>query len=210
MMQGMATVADREHSPATEANTRLTSLAGLVLFVLLAVLGVTILRIHQLITAHIVLGLVLIGPLTVKVGSTGWRFVRYYAGDVDYGRAGPPRPVLRVLAPVVVITTIVVVASGVGLLAVRPGSGSTLVLVHKAGFVAWFAAMTVHVLAYVTPAVGWSLADVRRRDSPAVLATRRTRLLALAAGMLLGVVLGAVGLRWVHPWAAWLSASRGH
>ncbi len=188
------------HTPATEANSRLTAMAGLVLFVLLAAQGVTILRIHRLLAAHVVIGFVLLGPLAVKMASTGWRFVRYYAGDADYGRAGPPRPLLRALAPIVVLTTVVVFASGIGLLAVRPGHGSVLLLVHKVSFVLWFGAMTVHVLAYFARAVRWTAADLVGHGPARVLATRRSRQLVIGASLVAGIALGVAGLGWAHPW----------
>ena len=58
--------------------------AGALLFVLLAVLGVTILRIGQLMWLHLFLGLLLIGPLALKLASTGYRFARYYTGQPSY------------------------------------------------------------------------------------------------------------------------------
>jgi hypothetical protein len=192
-------LADR-HTARTEANSRLTATAGIVLFVLLAVQGVTILRIGPLLGAHVVIGFTLLGPLAIKLGSTGWRFLRYYAGDVDYRRAGPPRPLLRVLAPILVLSTVTVFASGIGLLAVRPGRGSVLLFAHKASFVLWFGVTTVHVLAYVTPALRWSLADLVGHGPAQVVATRRARRLVLGASLLIGVALGLVGLGWAHPW----------
>jgi hypothetical protein len=70
-----------------------------VLLILLAVLGVTILRIGQLISVHLFLGLLLIGPVGLKMASTGYRFVRYYTGSPTYRRKGPPETWLRMLAP---------------------------------------------------------------------------------------------------------------
>lgn len=211
----MMAVYARDRPPALtipEANARLTSLAGSVLLVLLAVEGVTVLGItvfgHRLITAHIVVGLALLGPLAVKLASTTWRFVRYYTGDAGYGQAGPPRPLLRVLAPVVVATTIVLFASGVGLLTVRPGGGSILGTIHKASFVLWFGAMTIHVLAYVLPSARRSFADLRGSGPMKVLATRRPRLLVITASLVAGAALGAAGLGWAHPWATWFSSKR--
>jgi hypothetical protein len=200
----------KDHTARTEANSRLTALAGLVLFILLAALGVTILRIHQLLAAHVVIGFALIGPLAVKLGSTGWRFFRYYTGDAEYGRAGPPRPLLRLLAPLVVLTTVAVVASGIALLAVRPGHGSVLVGVHKVSFIVWFVVMTVHVLAYILPAARWSLADAGRRGPSLVLARRRTRQVLVGASLLAGSALGAAGLVWAHPWVSWFGRRGGH
>jgi hypothetical protein len=198
---GASGVADH-HPDRTEANSRLTATAGLVLFVLLAVQGITIVSMHQLLGAHVVVGFMLLGPLTVKLGSTGWRFVRYYSGDVDYSRAGPPRPLLRVLAPVVVVSTVTVFASGIGLLATTPGRGSVLLFVHKASFVLWFGVTTVHVLAYLKPALRWCLADVVGRGSAAVAATRRVRGLVLSVSLAAGLALGLVGLEWAQTWLA--------
>ncbi len=85
-----------------DGNERLTAMTGTVLIVLLAVLGVTILRIGQLIWLHLFLGLLLLGPLAVKLGSTGYRFVRYYTGDPAYREKGPPEPAAALIAPMVV------------------------------------------------------------------------------------------------------------
>ncbi len=198
----------REHSARTEANARLTSWAGLVLFVLLAAQGVTILRIHRLGAAHVVIGFALLGPLVVKLGSTGWRFARYYSGDAEYSRAGPPQVLLRVLAPVVLASTIAVFGSGVALLAVRPGHGSFLLLLHKASFIIWFGATAVHVLAYLGPALQRSVADLAGRGPARALASRRVRAAVLGASVVIGFVAAVPALGWAHPWVNWLSS--GH
>src|SRR5579863_2660040 len=71
-----------EHSSdeGVESNARLTAATAAVLLVLLAAEGVTILRIHALLTPHVVIGMLLVPPILLKIGSTGWRFVRYYRG----------------------------------------------------------------------------------------------------------------------------------
>src|SRR5436305_7782820 len=81
----------------TAGNERLTATTAVVLLVLLAAEGVTILSIQPLLSAHIVIGLLLIPPVALKLGSTGYRFVRYYAGDAAYVEKGPPRVVMRLL-----------------------------------------------------------------------------------------------------------------
>ena len=53
--------------------------------------------------------------MLLKIGSTGWRFVRYYRGSPAYRRKGPPPVLLRLLGPAVVILTVVLLASGVAL-----------------------------------------------------------------------------------------------
>jgi hypothetical protein len=79
----------------TQGNERLTIITGLVLIVLLSAVGVTIVRIGQLLWLHLFLGLVVLGPVCLKLGSTGYRFLRYYRGDDSYRRKGPPAAVLR-------------------------------------------------------------------------------------------------------------------
>lgn len=74
----------------TEGNERLTVVTGVLLIVLLAALGVTIVFIGRLLWWHLFLGLVLIGPVALKVGSTGYRFMRYYAAEPRYRGKGPP------------------------------------------------------------------------------------------------------------------------
>ncbi len=133
----------------TAGNEQLTAMVGVILLVLLAVIGLTILRIHQLISVHLFVGLLLIGPVVLKVSSTGYRFVRYYTHDAAYRRVGPPLPLLRLVAPVVVLSTVVVFASGVALLLLGPSSRGQLLLIHKASFFVWVAVTAVHVLGHL-------------------------------------------------------------
>jgi hypothetical protein len=135
----------------TEGNERLTVVTGVLLIVLVAVLGLTIIRIGQLMWLHLFLGLALIGPVALKLASTGYRFVRYYTADLPYRRKGPPPPALRALGPVLVGLTVVVLATGVALLVVGPKSSSrdTLVLVHKVSFIVWIVVTAVHVLGHL-------------------------------------------------------------
>jgi hypothetical protein len=71
-------------------NERLTAMTGAVLLVLFAAEGVTVLSVHRLLTLHFFLGMLLVGPVALKVGSTGYRFVRYYSRAGPYVRKGPP------------------------------------------------------------------------------------------------------------------------
>ncbi len=145
----------------TEGNERLTVLTGLLLIVLLAVLGVTIIRIGQLLWLHLFLGLVLLGPVALKLGSTGYRFARYYTADPAYQEKGPPAPALRGLAPFVVFFTVAVFATGVALLVLGPSARQPLVLLHKLSFFAWLAVMALHVLGHL-PEVLRLLSNARR------------------------------------------------
>src|ERR1700683_3671142 len=141
----------------TAGNEQLTATVGALLLVLLAVLGVTIIRIGQLLWLHLFLGLLLIGPVALKMGSTGYRFVRYYTDDPQYRRKGPPATELRLLAPLVVASTIAVFATGVLLLVEGTGATTGLVIFHKPSllfwhkvtFFIWLAATALHVLGHL-------------------------------------------------------------
>jgi len=101
-------------------NERLTALAGAILLVLIMAELVTTASLRTFMSAHVFVGVLLAGPLAVKLGSTGYRFVRYYTRAPAYVRRGPPRLALRLLAPVLVVTTIVLIGSGIGLVVVAP------------------------------------------------------------------------------------------
>ena len=196
-------VAEEPVDAGPAANARLTALAGAVLFVLLALLGLTIPGAKGHLSLHVFVGFLLVGPLLVKLASTGYRFLRYYTGDPRYGRAGPPRPLLRGLAPLVIATTLLVFGSGIALLAVSPGRSSTLVTLHKVTFLLWFLVMTVHVLAYLGKTVALASAELTARGRTAVLASRWARLTLVAAGVVLGLGLAIATRSLARPWVQW-------
>jgi len=99
-------------------NEHLTAVLAAVLLLLLAIEGATLLQIGSLLTVHAFVGMLLIPVLAVKVASTGWRFLRYYTGNKPYRLEGPPRLLLRLLAPLLVASTLVVFGSGTALLVV--------------------------------------------------------------------------------------------
>ncbi|MCL2393651.1 MAG: hypothetical protein FWC87_03095 [Acidimicrobiaceae bacterium] len=146
-----------------EANGRLTATVGVVLLVMLAVEGVTILRIHRFLSLHVFVGLLLVPPVVLKTASTGWRFARYYLGDSEYRRKGPPHPVLRILGPFVVILTAILFASGVALLFVPASWHGRMLTLHKASFILWFGATTIHVLGHLIDVGRLAPADWVRR-----------------------------------------------
>jgi hypothetical protein len=130
----------------SSANEQLTAIIAAVLLPLLAAEGATLLDIRGLLTVHAVIGMILIPVVAVKIASTGWRMVRYYLGGEDYVLRGPPHVLLRaVVAPAIVASTLVLFGTGVALLAVNETEGAVVGL-HKASFVVWFGAMSIHVL----------------------------------------------------------------
>jgi hypothetical protein len=136
-----------------------------VLLVLLAAEGFTILSLRQMLTAHFFIGMLLLGPVALKLGSTFYRFTRYYTGSAPYRRKGPPAPLLRLLGPVVVAATVGVFGSGIMLAVVGPGHPWPWTFLHKGFFVVWFGAMAIHVLAYLWRIPGLIAADFFRRPA---------------------------------------------
>src|SRR3954453_21546260 len=117
-----------------KGNEALTDIAGVVLIVLLLAEGITIIDMGGLLTLHMFIGLVLIPPVLVKLGSTGYRFARYYLRTSAYREKGPPLTLLRLMAPVLVLTTVGVFATGVLLLLLGHRS-DTLIQIHKVCFI---------------------------------------------------------------------------
>src|SRR5881398_1357528 len=137
LAQGGTEPPQSEGHPGVAGNERLTALAGAVLLALIVAEVVTIPNIHALMSMHVLVGVLLAGPLAVKTASTGWRFVRYYTKNPAYRRKGPPRPLARALAPLLLISTLVVIGSGIGLVTTSPGNQGVLDPVHKVSFLVW-------------------------------------------------------------------------
>lgn len=180
-----------------EANARLTGSTAALLLVLLAAEGATIPFIGPLLTAHVVIGMILVPPVIVKTGSVGYRFVRYYRGDPAYRVKGAPPAFLRLLGPFVVVLTAVLFASGIALVFVSGSWRPTLSLAHKASFVLWFGAMTIHVLGHLMDTARLAPRDWYGRARSEVAGAGRRRWLLVAsvvAGLLLAIaVVGRAG-----------------
>lgn len=165
-------------------NERLTSSVGLVLALMLLAEGVTILSVGDMLAPHMLIGVALVPPVLLKLASTGYRFVSYYARAAPYREKGPPQIAMRALAPMLVAATVGVFATGIALLAVGHRSG-TLLEVHKVTFIVWGACFGMHFLVYVGRALRTAASDWQapaRRVVPG--ATTRAAVLAgsLAAG----------------------------
>jgi hypothetical protein len=183
-----------------DGNARLTGATGLVLLVVLFVEGITILQVRELMTLHIFLGLLLIPPTTLKVASTTYRFARYYRHSPSYVRHGPPPPMLRWTAPLLIIFTGAVLATGVALLAVGPEQPGLLLTAHKFSFAAWFVLMALHVLGHVKDAVVLSRQDWWPRADHSRPRGKGQRRGLVVVSVVAGVALGAVLLPVASPW----------
>jgi hypothetical protein len=184
-----------------ESNARLTGATAVVLLILFAVEGATLFGVRAHLDLHVFVGMLLIPPVLLKIGSTTWRFARYYTGSPPYRRKGPPQVILRMLGPLLVLLTAILLASGVALILTPHGLGDRLPLIHKASFILWFAAMTVHVLGHIVETAKLAPLDLGRRTRSQVAgasARQWSLLTALATGSLLGVVMLGPTATYLH------------
>ena len=172
----------RRADPA--GNERLTAMTGAVLLVLFVAECLTLLNIGNLLTLHVFLGMLLLGPVGLKISSTLWRFTRYYTGSAAYVRKGPPAPLQRVTGPFVILTTVAVLGTGIMLVVQGPGNGSWGRL-HHLSFFLWAAVILIHLASYV-PKLPRMLSG-RADDARHLLAARATRWLLLCGSLVAGL-----------------------
>jgi len=185
----------------------LTAATGVVLLALFAAELVTLLAMRSLLGWHISLGLALIPPVALKLGSTGWRFARYYTRSEAYVAHGPPPLLLRVLAPVLVIATVVLLGTGVALVLRAPGRGSILAL-HRLSFVAWLFLVGIHVLGHLPRLVRLAPADWLAQARPP--RGRGARNVALACSLVVALVVGISAVPVGRTWQHWLATHHHH
>lgn len=151
------------------ANSRLTAGLGALLVVLFGAVGITLLNTRGWIDWHAGLGIAAGVVVVPKLASTGYRMLRYYSRNGRYVASGPPRFVMRVLAPFLVLTTVLLI--GTGVLAIY-FPRTIWKEVHGFFFWTWIFLAAAHVLVYF-----WRLprvitaprgAEPRWRGSPAL------------------------------------------
>jgi hypothetical protein len=194
-------------------NALLTAWTALVLLILSSAELLTLFDVRGLISWHVALGALLVPPAVMKTASTGWRMARYYVGNAPYREAGPPPLLLRLLAPLVVVSTLGLLGSGVllVLLGQDRAHGSLLTLVgfrvdwvtlHQGFFIAWCAAVGLHLLGRIVPALRLT---VLTGPTSSAVPGRWTRILWFGA-MVTSAAALAVAL--VHADGSWTSFRR--
>lgn len=190
-------------------NAQLTAWTGLLLLVLFLAELVTLLSIGPMISWHIALGAALIPPAALKTATTTWRMLRYYTGSKHYKAAGPPPLLLRLLGPLVVLSTLALLGSGVllaligvdrtfqPLVTVLGFSISPLTL-HQGSFIVWGGATGLHVLARLVPAL--RTARPSRDQDAGTPHGRGLRTAALLLATTLAAVAAALLLSWASSW----------
>jgi hypothetical protein len=205
-------VLPRTGGPA--GNALLTAWTGLVLLVGSVAELLTLFDVGGLISWHVAIGALLVPPAVMKSASTGWRIARYYTRNPAYVDAGPPPLPLRLLGPLVVVSTVGVLGSGVLLVLLGQGRahhrladvlgfGIDGVSIHQGFFVVWAVVTGLHLLGRIVPALRIMLAT--RPGSPGVPgAGRRWVVLSLVvvSAVFLAVVL-------VHADGSWVGSRHG-
>lgn len=197
---------DASGGEGVEGNSRLTSATGVLLLVLLMVEGVTILSVRQMITLHIYIGLVLLGPVVLKTGSTMYRFLRFYAGAPPYTRKGPPHPVLRILGPFVILSSLALLGTGVALIFTGDQRSNWVLTAHQTCFWIWVVVMTVHVIGHLWEALVASRTELGSLRGPSA-RRNRWRLGMIALALVLGV--GTATVLVPHA-TSWTTEQAGH
>ncbi len=170
------------------------------LVVLLAALGVTILRVRPLLWEHMFIGMLLIPPVMLKMGDDRLPLRPLLHRQRRIPPQGPADDALRMLAPLVIASTVAVFATGVVLLLQGPSSRDTWLAPHKAAFIVWIAVTGLHVLAHLPEMPRLLRADYRRPVAGRDVNGRAGRAISLAGALTLGVVLAVVLIPQFGPW----------
>ncbi len=190
-------------------NALLTAWTALVLLVLSIAELLTLFDVTGLISWHVALGALLVPPAVMKTASTGWRMVSYYLDRTPYRQGGAPPILLRLLGPLVVVSTLGLLGTGVVLvllgqdrshqnLVALLGFRVDWVTAHQGFFAVWAAAVGLHLLARIVPALKATVVP----GSGAVVPGRWTRALWFVA---MAASAAALAVVLVHADGSWAS-----
>src|SRR5690242_13483051 len=131
----------------TEGNHRLTAITGSLLAPLLAAIFITGLLMDAWWHIHYVVGFMLIPVVVLKLASTGYRALRYYTHNPTYVAAGPPELLPRLIAPLLALSVVTALATGVALF-VQRSRGGVLSTLHTDSAVCAAILIGMHLLIY--------------------------------------------------------------
>jgi hypothetical protein len=202
-------VSGRTGGPA--GNARLTAWLGLLVLIVSVAELVTLLDVGGLIRWHVGIGIALTALALAKIGTTGWRMLRYYAGSADYVTAGPPPLLLRLLGPFVVLSTLGVLGTGFALIAIGrsasertwfsfAGQQISSITLHQAFFVLFAVFATLHVLGRFVPAAVLVSGRTRIGGARTAVAGRALRFATISGGMVAALVAVTLILPTVADW----------
>jgi uncharacterized membrane protein YhaH (DUF805 family) len=190
-------------------NAVLTAWTGLVLLALFVGELLTLFDVRGLISWHVAIGALLVPPAVMKTATTGWRFVGYYTGREPYRAAGPPPTVLRWIGPLVVVSTLALLASGILLILLGESSGrqpivsvagveASWVTVHQGVFAVWCGVTGLHLLGRIVPALRLTVRRGRAARIPGSLVRALVLVAAAGTAVVLAVALVGADTSWQH------------
>lgn len=203
-LANMGRVNEAEPSPTRQpnpvGNARLTAAVGLLVTVpVLVEVASVLLGVHTFMSVHVFVGLVLIPIVVLKLGTTGWRFVRYYARNRAYVEEGPPQIAMRLLAPLFVLATVVLFGSGVAM-GFLHGHGLEIARrLHGPASVVWLLLLGLHVLVYLGRAWRHTMGDVRPA-ARSLVRGRVSRACVVVAIVIAGLALAGATVPAQHRW----------
>ena len=192
-----------DEQSAVVGNERITALAGAILLVLILVELVSAGILRTLMPIHVFAGVLMAAPLIVKLGSTGWRFLRYYTGSPAFVRRGPPHLALRVMAPLLILTTLAVIGSGIGLVVTGPGSAGLLLPLHGFSVLVWLPLIAIHTFAHIRQVPRLVTDDWGKPSGKSNVSGRGSRLGLNLGALLAGVVAAILLFPGAAPWTIW-------
>jgi hypothetical protein len=183
-----------------DGNERLTAAVGIILVALTVVeLGTLVLGLQSFLHWHVFVGLVLLPPIAVKLASTGWRFARYYTRNEAYRVKGAPQLFMRLLAPLLVLFTVLLFGSGVVMGLVHGQALQAARRIHGPAAFLWTVTLGIHVLVYGPTALRAVAGDLHARTRRQV-ADVRLRAYVVALAVAIGLIVGVATLPMQHDW----------
>lgn len=180
------------HGTAAPApNEKLTALTGALLYVCLAAIAASVLYVPRLLPVHYLVGFLAVPPIAVKIASTGYRFARYYTHDPRYRQAGAPSSLLRfVVAPLLVVSTVAVFATGIELWLFDVRFGGWWISAHTLSAVLFMITAVIHLLSHL------------RRSAAAIMASAPQARSIVVGSLVAGVVLALASLTYATPFGS--------
>jgi hypothetical protein len=170
-------------------NRALTLWAGLLLLPGLAVVALSGLVFGNYWQLHYIAGLSLIPLLLVKLGSTTYRALSYYTRRAMYRAAGAPEWVGRLLAPALIVSTIVAMATGIWMWS-QHSEAQPWAKLHVLSVLAMGACVGLHVLLRTPISLQAVTTDgfaALRHNVP------RIRIALVAIALAIGLIVGLAG-----------------
>jgi hypothetical protein len=133
------------------------------------------------------------------LATTGWRFARYYSRNEAYREKGAPQIIMRSLAPLLVLFTVLLFGSGIAIGLVHGEALHVARRIHGPAAFLWTVTLGIHVLVYTPRALRAAIGDLRAR-------TRRTvvgagvRASIVVVGVVAGIAVGIATLPVQHDW----------